>query len=94
MIEALTFVFRYFWLFASITLILIGDSLFIIRSVQDVNETISTFRKENRSKSYLKGKFTPAVICILCNIVLVIIIASLLFYCNEVIQMRNIINNL
>lgn len=91
MIEALTFAFRYFWLFASITLILIGDTLFIMRCIQDLNETISIFRKENKSKSYLKGKFTPSIICFICNIILVIIVASLLFYCSEVIELRKII---
>ena len=94
MLDSLIFVFRYFWLFASITLIMIGDVLFIIRSVQEVNETISLYKKNNKDKYYLKGKFTPAIICVLCNVVLIIIMASLLFYCKEVIDMRNIISNM
>ena len=93
MTDTLIFIFRYFWLFASITLIIVGDVLFIIRSVQDSNEIIAEYKK-NKDKSYLKGKFTPIVICVICNIVLAVVIASLLFYCNEVIEMRKIISNL
>lgn len=93
MTDSFIFIFKYFWLFASISLIVVGDALFIIRSVQDFNEIIAEYKK-SKDKSYLKGKFTPQTICIICNIVLGIVIASLLYYCNEVIEMRKIISNL
>ena len=94
MSDAFIFIARYFWLFASITLVLVGDILFIINSIQDLESTISTYKKEKKDKSYLKGKFTPAIICIICNIVIGLITASLLFYVKEVIAMREIISNL
>lgn len=92
MFEAIVFAFRYFWLFASIMLILVGDTLFILRSIQDMNETIYIYKTQNKNKSFLKGKFTPIVICLLCNIILIVAVVSLLFYCKEVIDMRHVLN--
>lgn len=92
MFEAIVFAFRYFWLFASIALILVGDTLFILRSIQDVNETILAYKAQNKNKSFLKGKFTSLIICIICNIILAIAFASLLFYCKEVVDMRHMLN--
>lgn len=94
MSEIFVFVARYFWLFSSITLVLIGDILFIIKSIQDMEETIVIYRRHNKDKKYLKGKFLPIIICLICNIVIALIIASLIFYAKEVIDMRNIINAL
>lgn len=94
MADTFIFIFRYFWLFASISLILVGDILFIIKSIQDTHETIIKYKKENKDKSFLKGKFTASIICIICNIVLILIVISLLLYCKEVIDMREIIKNM
>ena len=94
MIDTFIFVFKYFWLFASITLVLVGDILFIIKSIQDTQETISTYKKEKKDKSYLKGKFFAPIMCAICNVVLGLIMASLLYYAKEVIEMRNIIANM
>ena len=94
MADTFVFIFKYFWLFASISLILVGDILFIMKSIQDTHEIIIKYKKENKDKSFLKGKFTPPIICIICNIVLIVIVISLLLYCKEVIDMREIIKNM
>ena len=94
MTDTFIFIFRYFWLLASISLVLVGDILFIIKSVQDVQDTISVYRREKKDKSYLKGKFFAPITCLICNIVLILIMASLLYYCKEVIEMRHMLSNL
>ena len=88
--ESLLFLFRYFWLFTSITIISIGDTLFIMNAIQDFNNTLSIYKKENKDKSYLKGKFTPQVICIIINIMIILVFCSLLFYASEIVDMREI----
>lgn len=88
--ESLLFLFRYFWLFTSITIISIGDTLFIMNAIQDFNKTLSIY-KENKDRSYLKGKFTPQVICIIINIMIILVLVSLLFYASEIVEMRKIL---
>ena len=91
---AFIFIAKYFWLFASITLVLVGDILFIIRSIEDIRETISIYKREKKDKSYLKGKFTSSIICVICNIVIVLVVMSLLYYVKDIIAMREIIANM
>ena len=88
--ESLLFLFRYFWLFTSITIISIGDTLFIMNAIQDFNKTLSIYKKENKDRSYLRGKFTPQVICIIINIMIILVFCSLLFYASEIVDMREI----
>ena len=53
MTEGLLFLFKYFWLFISIAIISVGDTLFIINAIQDFNNTFSIYKKENKDKSFL-----------------------------------------
>lgn len=92
--DILIFIFKYLWLFTSLPILVIGDTLFIIRSILDFNETMRAYKEENKDKSFLKGKFTAQIICLACNIVLILSAASFIFYTNEVAEMRNMISNL
>jgi hypothetical protein len=77
--SVLLFLFKYFWLFSSCILIIVGDMLFILRSIQDISETIKIY-KENKDKEYLKQHLVAPKICLGCNIFLVFGIASFLYY--------------
>ena len=94
MTEGLLFLFKYFWLFISIAIISVGDTLFIINAIQDFNNTFSIYKKENKDKSFLKGKFKAQIICVIINILIVLVAISLLYYTNEIVAMRKIIANM
>lgn len=80
---ALYFIIKYFWLFSGFGITLIGDVLFIIKSIQDVNETMRKYNERGRDKKYLKGKFVAPTICICCNIVIILMLISFLIYASE-----------
>jgi len=77
--DAFLFLFKYFWLFSSCVLILIGDILFILRSLQDFHDTMKIY-KQNKDKEYLKQHLVAPKICIGCNIFLALGISSFLYY--------------
>ncbi len=80
MIPFLDLIFQYFWLFASTVLLLVGDLLFVINSIQVFTETMK-YRKDNLDdKDYLKRRLTAPFICIICNVVFGLILASFLYY--------------
>ena len=77
---ALYFICKYFWLFSGFGLMLVGDVLFVMKSIQDVNSTINTYKENGKGKEYLKGKFVAPTICLICNIVFGLMIASFIYY--------------